>query len=734
MDAAVAIAIVEGVLLAGIGLAWLVRRRSAQKDVVTPLDAPCKADDGRRSSVARALDAAIGDVGSSRGLSLEAPFALIMRNLSEAVAGDLPPSEVRKLVTSALALLAASDNIYQTRLGEQLALDESIDGNVRSVLTSTMTASTAALKRMASASEPELRQAVARPLGSPLDPIGDEDEELSHLVHALDEAGAEDVRAAYPTTGAASSTGDVLAAAVSHDSPAGPPAAAADIEAPLPASAPSTPVAIWVPTSPAGAVRSPSGSDPPAMRLPGTALPLSLAPSDDSGRLRPRYSSGSSRVSGADAGGGARGGAGGSPLAATGSPVSFAEDVQLPVSLPLTPRLMDLVQQLPKWDVDMMELQEASGGNALLVVGSSAIYQHQLATKLRLPPPLLHKFLAEVQAGYKEQPYHSAMHAADVTHAANYFLTNWPMAASVAPLNVLALLLSAASHDYGHPARTNAFLVATLAPLAVTYNDSAVLENYHIASSWRLFMEAGIPTRMPSREVKALRTLMIKLVLATDMSKHMESVNIFQSRLPLATDDEALEAVEEQLDVSLQLLIKTADLSHVAKRTDLHLRWSNAITEEFLAQGDEERKLGLPVAVHMDREKSVLPKSQLGFIHFVAAPLVAAFTGVTGITILSERLESNTRYWRDEERRYDAAQLAADSPSGASHSESPVREPALPKRSVRHSILLARSLGASLRARVMHLAEGPSAASFSGTSSVRTVRQTLSDDRLALSS
>ena len=55
-------------------------------------------------------------------------------------------------------------------------------------------------------------------------------------------------------------------------------------------------------------------------------------------------------------------------------------------------------------------------------------------------------------------------------------------------LELLALFTAAAIHDYDHPGRTNAFLVAVGDTKAVMYNDRAVLESHHVASAWYLLV------------------------------------------------------------------------------------------------------------------------------------------------------------------------------------------------------------------------------------------------------
>lgn len=50
-------------------------------------------------------------------------------------------------------------------------------------------------------------------------------------------------------------------------------------------------------------------------------------------------------------------------------------------------------------------------------------------------------------------------------------LTYGIIASNLPPLELLALYIAAAMHDFEHPGRTNAFIVATHAPLAILYND-----------------------------------------------------------------------------------------------------------------------------------------------------------------------------------------------------------------------------------------------------------------------
>ena len=48
------------------------------------------------------------------------------------------------------------------------------------------------------------------------------------------------------------------------------------------------------------------------------------------------------------------------------------------------------------------------------------------------------------------------------------------------------------------------------------------------------------------------------------------------------------------------------------------------VIQEFLAQGDLEAKLQLPVTPFMDRRTANVPKQQLGFYNFVVKPMFEA--------------------------------------------------------------------------------------------------------------
>lgn len=63
---------------------------------------------------------------------------------------------------------------------------------------------------------------------------------------------------------------------------------------------------------------------------------------------------------------------------------------------------------------------------------------------------------------------------------------------------------------------------------------------------------------------------------------------------------------------ALSLVLHCCDISHPAKRWDLHHRWTMLLLEEFFRQGDKERELGLPFSPLCDRKNTLVAESQIG--------------------------------------------------------------------------------------------------------------------------
>merc|ERR1712113_890605 len=95
-------------------------------------------------------------------------------------------------------------------------------------------------------------------------------------------------------------------------------------------------------------------------------------------------------------------------------------------------------------------------------------------------------------------------------------------------------------------------------------------------------------------------------------------------------------------------MLHVADVSNAMKPFELSKQWARRVVDEFFKQGDEEKRLGIPVGCLNDRDKINLPGSQHGFINFLVAPLVVGVVRVfQQLCPLATELSVNFGCWRD---------------------------------------------------------------------------------------
>ncbi|TWW71469.1 Calcium/calmodulin-dependent 3',5'-cyclic nucleotide phosphodiesterase 1C [Takifugu flavidus] len=194
--------------------------------------------------------------------------------------------------------------------------------------------------------------------------------------------------------------------------------------------------------------------------------------------------------------------------------------------------------------------------------------------------------------------------------------THW-----LSELEIFATIFAAAIHDYEHTGTTNNFHVQTRSDISLLYNDHAVLENHHVSAVYRLLQnndEVNILSNLSKDDWRELRSLVVEMVLATDMSCHFEQIKVMKS---LLQQPDAIDKAK-----ALSLLLHTADISHPAKPWSLHHRWTFSLLEEFFRQGDKEAELGLPFSPLCDRKSTMVAQSQIGFIDFIVEPTFTVMT------------------------------------------------------------------------------------------------------------
>ncbi|XP_072158363.1 dual specificity calcium/calmodulin-dependent 3',5'-cyclic nucleotide phosphodiesterase 1A isoform X5 [Bemisia tabaci] len=282
--------------------------------------------------------------------------------------------------------------------------------------------------------------------------------------------------------------------------------------------------------------------------------------------------------------------------------------------------VVKVLKTIDDWSFDIFGLSESGNNQPIKYLGYDLLNRYGIFHKFKVPPAALENLLAKIEEGYcrYKNPYHNNLHAADVAQSIHYMLCQTGLMNWLSDLEIFATLIAAIIHDYEHTGTTNNFHVMSGTEMALLYNDRAVLENHHVSASFRVLKEddCNILVNLSREEFRELRSLVIDMVLATDMSFHFQQLKNMRNLLTLA---------EPSIDKSkaLSLVLHCCDISHPGKKWHLHNRWTMLLLEEFFQQGDKERELGLPFSPLCDRNNTLVAESQIGFIEFIVEPSMA---------------------------------------------------------------------------------------------------------------
>ncbi|EKX50674.1 hypothetical protein GUITHDRAFT_66867 [Guillardia theta CCMP2712] len=317
----------------------------------------------------------------------------------------------------------------------------------------------------------------------------------------------------------------------------------------------------------------------------------------------------------------------------------------------------ECLQTIHDWNFNPFKLNEVTGGKPVQVLALFLLKTHGCVDNFALDSARLVKFLQEIESGMpKSNPYHNAIHCADVTQKMHMFISRGGIGEFMGPTDILAALLAAIIHDFEHLGLNNDILVKMGHERALLHNDKAPNENHHLAAAFRIMKrpDCNFMHSVPQLSQSKIRKLIIDMVLATDMGEHQRMLAPSLNGPGQETSKEANgppEVDEQSLVLMLRGAIKMCDLGHAYAELDVHVQWSQRLEDELFRQGDVERSLGLPVSYLMDRNKPGVTKSQIGFFELVVNPLAVAWVSCFPASeVILERLKANLHHWRLEEQ------------------------------------------------------------------------------------
>ncbi len=323
-------------------------------------------------------------------------------------------------------------------------------------------------------------------------------------------------------------------------------------------------------------------------------------------------------------------------------------------------------------DFNIFDLEKIVGHkNVLPIMGRVMLDSFGLINDKIMPTEKLESFLISIENQYLISTlYHNSLHGADITQTICIFFnySNAEELAHTVALDLLSIIIAGLGHDLGHPGLTNNFQINALTDMAITYNDSSCLENFHLAKLFKTLRkdETNIFSKLTVQDFKKIRKKMISEILATDMAIHGKIISNIRAKIPeyflqennndnsnknkkfeLITDINNEETTYEEKQALLDYFIHAADLGHNTKKFNISLKWVELLSNEFWLQGDKEKSLNLNISFLCDRDNTDVPKGQVGFIGGFIIPtfqyLVVMFPSLN-FTI--ENSKNNINEWQ----------------------------------------------------------------------------------------
>ncbi|KAI6058263.1 CAMP-specific 3',5'-cyclic phosphodiesterase 4D [Aix galericulata] len=274
------------------------------------------------------------------------------------------------------------------------------------------------------------------------------------------------------------------------------------------------------------------------------------------------------------------------------------------------------LEDVNKWGLQVFRVAELSGNRPLT--------ERDLLKTFKIPVDTLITYLMTLEDHYHaDVAYHNNIHAADVVQSTHVLLSTPALEAVFTDLEILAAIFASAIHDVDHPGVSNQFLINTNSELALMYNDSSVLENHHLAVGFKLLQEENcdIFQNLTKKQRQSLRKMVIDIVLATDMSKHMNLLADLKTMVETKKVTSSGVLLLDNYSDRIQNMVHCADLSNPTKPLHLYRQWTDRIMEEFFRQGDRERERGMEISPMCDKHNASVEKSQVGFIDYIVHPL-----------------------------------------------------------------------------------------------------------------
>ena len=297
--------------------------------------------------------------------------------------------------------------------------------------------------------------------------------------------------------------------------------------------------------------------------------------------------------------------------------------------------------------------------------------KNQIINKNKLRDFLIHLAEEYNSNTYPDiNPYHNLFHASDIVHTLYLYLTRTKKSNPILfsdtyikqteelefisninykDLDIFALIIAAACHDFRHTGRDNNFYS--------TYKDKVSfskilkeydykLELYHYAEAKKLIEKFDVLENLDIFQKERFYKIMKIAIYGTDNSfnkKHAEDLEKYKYIMNLNNINFIYETLDEFKLIMFECFLHAADISNPTKNRDLFITWTDKVNEEFCEQSIEIHSIDKTKEINcVGNDDTKFKESELSFFKYVIDIFYLPFCGVfEQLNYLCENIEKN---------------------------------------------------------------------------------------------
>ena len=297
--------------------------------------------------------------------------------------------------------------------------------------------------------------------------------------------------------------------------------------------------------------------------------------------------------------------------------------------------------------------------------------KNQIINKNKLRDFLIHLAEEYNSNTYPDiNPYHNLFHASDIVHTLYLYLTKTKKSNPILfsdtyikkteelefisninykDLDIFALIIAAACHDFRHTGRDNNFYSTYKGKVSfskILKEYDYKLELYHYAEAKKLIEKFGVLENLDIFQKERFYKIMKIAIYGTDNSfnkKHAEDLEKYKYIMNLNNINFINETLDEVKLIMFECFLHAADISNPTKNRDLFITWTDKINEEFCEQSIEIHSIDKTKEINcVGNDDTKFKESELSFFKYVIDIFYLPFCGVfEQLNYLCENIEKN---------------------------------------------------------------------------------------------